>query len=108
MPAGSRETRSIALASGPISARRRSRRTAVRICSAAFSGLVMKARSNSFGGLLGISCDVADARVQRALRAMFVLIPPGWTVVTETLVSSISSSMRRVSVKPRTANLAAL
>ncbi len=44
----------------------------------------------------------------RALRAMLVLMPPGWMVVTETLEPSMSSSMRNESVNPRTANLAAL
>ena len=44
----------------------------------------------------------------RALRAMLVLIPPGWIDVAETPHRSMSSSMRRASVKPRTANLAAL
>ena len=44
----------------------------------------------------------------RAFLAMFVLMPPGWIVVTDTGAPSISSSMRSVSVKPRTANFAAL
>ena len=44
----------------------------------------------------------------RALRAMLVRMPPGWMVVADTGAPSISSSMRRQSVKPRTANLAAL
>ena len=44
----------------------------------------------------------------RALRAMLVFTPPGCTVVHETFEPSISNSMRSESVKPRTANLAAL
>ena len=100
--------KSIALASGPISARRRSRWTAMRICAAAFSGLVMKARSKSLTDLSGLPATSRTLACMRALRAMFVLIPPGWIVVTETLAPSISSSMRRESLNPRTANFAAL
>ena len=96
------------LASGPIRARRQSRWTAVRIWRAVFSGLVMKRRSKS-ATALSASPVIADSLASiRALRAMLVLIPPGWMVVTDTLAPSISSSIRSVSVKPRTANLAAL
>ena len=42
----------------------------------------------------------------RAARAMLVLMPPGWTLIARTLVAL--SSWRSASVKPRTANLAAL
>ena len=45
---------------------------------------------------------------RRALRAMLVRMPPGCTVVHDTGLRAISSSMRSASVKPRTANLAAL
>ena len=96
------------LASGPMSARRRSRRTAVRICCAAFSGLVIKARSKSASALSRSPAISETLGSKRALRAMFVLIPPGWMVVTDTLAPSISSSIRRVSLNPRTANFAAL
>ena len=51
------------LASGPIRARRRSRWTAVRIWRAAFSGLVMKARSKSAAALSGSPANVGHARV---------------------------------------------
>jgi hypothetical protein len=44
----------------------------------------------------------------RAERAIEVLTPPGWTVVALTPELVISSSWRRHSVKPRTANFAAL
>ena len=47
------------MASGPMSARRRSRRTAMRICLAAFSGLVVKARSMS---LIAVSGSRAGSR----------------------------------------------
>ena len=43
-----------------------------------------------------------------ALRAMLVLIPPGCTQVTRTACPASSISWRRLSVNPRTANLAAL
>ena len=44
----------------------------------------------------------------RALRAMFVAIPPGWTQWTPTGLRAITISWRSASVKPRTANFAAL
>ena len=68
----------------------------------------MKARSKSLTAFSGSPATSRTLASIRALRAMFVLIPPGWTVVTETLAPSISSSMRSESVNPRTANLAAL
>ncbi len=44
----------------------------------------------------------------RAVLAMLVLIPPGCTQLAETPESSMSSSWRNDSVKPRTAYLVAL
>ena len=68
----------------------------------------MKARSK-FANVFSASPVIAATLGSiRALRAMLVLIPPGWMVVTDTLAPSISSSIRSESVKPRTANLAAL
>jgi len=42
------------------------------------------------------------------LRTMLVLIPPGWTQVTVTGWPLMTISSRSASVKPRTANFAAL
>ena len=52
--------------------------------------------------------QAANANDTEAFLAMFVLMPPGWTVVHDTPQSSMSNSMRSASVKPRTPNLAAL
>src|SRR5579875_617120 len=96
------------LASGPTSTRRRSVITAARIWRAARSGDVSAIRSNCRRASSRPPATSATLGSMRALRAMLVLIPPGCTVVADTGAPSIRSSIQRVSVKPRTANLAAL
>ena len=92
-------------ASEPMSWRRRFLRMAERMSDAARSGVVAKNFSNS-------AADFPSTHpcrwVIRALRAMLVLMPPGWTQVTPMGLSSTSSSWRSASVKPFTANFAAL
>ena len=98
--------RSMSLASVPTSTRRRSASTAARILRAALSGDVLARRSN--WAPRSPPSRPGRAPRMRALRAMLVLIPPGWTVVHDTPQGLISSSMRSASVKPRTANFAEL
>ena len=100
--------RSKNFASGPISARRRLRSTALRICRAAFSGDVSANRSNSSTKSSGPLPPIVMLGSTRAFRAMEVLMPPGWIVVAETPARSISSSILSASVWPRTANFEAL
>jgi len=75
---------------------------------AAFSGLVMNSFSKSWRACSGSEPMSTRLACIRALRAMLVLMPPGCTVVADTPQRAMSSSSRRASVKPRTANLAAL
>jgi hypothetical protein len=84
------------------------RSTALRICFAARSGVVMATLSNEVPTSGVPPVKAVTLSCTRALRAMFVLMPPGCTVVQETPLRATSSSTRRASVKPRTPNLAAL
>ena len=92
------------LASPPTRTRALFLRTASRMIWAARSGLVLASRLSNI--LASFSLSSPSAAV--ALRAIAVLTPPGWTAVTRTGWPAMSISWRSASVKPRTANLAAL
>ncbi|MNY43942.1 hypothetical protein D3C86_1789280 [compost metagenome] len=90
--------------------RRLSRSTPRSITSAALSGVVRSSWSLNCWRAWLASWPVTLARLSfiRAVLAMLVLMPPGCTQLAETPQSSMSSSWRSDSVKPRTANLVAL
>jgi hypothetical protein len=69
---------------------------------AALSGVVMVIASKSAAIWSWLRPSPSGSLRTRALRAMLVLIPPGWTVTAETPVPR--SSWRSESVNPRTAN----
>ena len=71
--------------------------------AAAAAGVVL-ARASNAAAASALSCPL----VTRALRAMAVRTPPGWMQLTETGRPSTRTSCRSASVKPRTANFAAL
>ena len=71
---------------------------------AAFSGLIVA----SFSSKSLAAASWSTWSEVRALRAIAVLIPPGWTTVTPTGWPAMSSSSRSASVSPRTAYLVAL
>ncbi len=77
---------------------------------AAFSGVVRSNWSLNCSRALSGAWPVTLAMLSfiRAVLAMLVLIPPGCTQLAETPESSMSSSWRNDSVKPRTAYLVAL
>src|SRR5690606_3694763 len=79
--AGSRETRSLAVASGPMGVRRRFRCTALTLWRAAFSGVVVNVRAKSRRVCSGSSAMAVTLSSMRAFLAMLVLMPPGWMVV---------------------------
>ena len=73
--------------------------------SAALSGVVRSSASNSAAICSWLRPRPSGSFLTRALRAMLVLIPPGWTVTARTPVPR--SSWRSESVNPRTANFEA-
>ena len=78
------------------------RSTPRQMISAALSGVVMVIASKSAAICSWLRPRPSGSLRIRALRAMLVVIPPGWTVTAETPVPR--SSWRSASVKPRTAN----
>ena len=99
---------SMARASEPISTRRLLPFTPLRMVWEASSGVVRNIFSKSRRALSTSPVIFSTPAPMRALRAILVLMPPGCTEVQDTRPPSISSSWRRASVKPRTANLDAL
>ena len=72
--------------------------------AAAFSGVIRASFSSKSLAVAALS----SWSETRALRAIAVLMPPGWTAVTPTLWPAISISSRIASVMPRTAYFDAL
>src|SRR5690349_18897963 len=78
------------------------RSTPRQMISAARSGVVRRSASNSAAICSRVRPWPVGSFLTRALRAMLVWTPPGWTVTARTPVPR--SSCRSASVKPRTAN----
>ena len=76
---------------------------AATISAAAVSGGMVSSLANCLRPCSYSSTETPDP--VRALSAIRVLMPPGWTTVTPTPFSA--SSCRTASLKPRTANLLA-
>ncbi len=78
--------------------------TALTMIAAARSGDILASSLSN----VAVTSAWLSPRVTRPLRTMPVLIPPGCTQVTPTGWPASSMSWRTASVKPRTANFAAL
>jgi len=87
----------------PMSRRGRRRSTAATIRAAAFSGGILSSLTNCSRPRSYSSIETPEP--VRALSAIRVRTPPGWTTVTP--MPSSASSCRSASEKPRTANLLA-
>src|SRR4051794_22382579 len=81
------------------------RSTPVWMIAAALSGDVIVIASNCAAISSRLRPSPAGSRRTRALRAMFVVMPPGGSVIARTALPA--SSCRSDSVKPRAANFAA-
>src|SRR5438309_431467 len=92
-------------ASGPTRMRARPRSTPRTMICAARSAVVIVAASNCAASCSLVRPRPSGSDRMRALRAMFVVTPPGCTVTARTPVPR--NSWRSASVKPRTANFAA-
>ncbi|COV16425.1 Uncharacterised protein [Mycobacterium tuberculosis] len=99
-----RASRSTALASRPTTTRAWPLATPLTMVLAAISGECSASRRSKNSANVCWSSPSATV----ALRATAVLMPPGCTHVTLTGCLATSISWRSASVKPRTANLAAL